>query len=136
RPAFQGQNDIDQLEQIFKLLGTPSPEVWESFKKLPWACYMTPSTRYENGLQAALTSKMSLGAVDLISLMLSLDPKARPSAAQCLGHRFFAEEPAPVPPTTFPVTGDWHEYESKIERRKRKQAAKSQHQRRSSGTIN
>ncbi|KAJ1889138.1 serine/threonine protein kinase, CMGC, CDC2/CDK sub [Kickxella alabastrina] len=79
---------------------------------------------------------MSLGAVELISLMLSLDPKARPSAAQCLGHRFFAEEPAPVPPTTFPVTGDWHEYESKIERRKRKQAAKSQHQRRSSGTIN
>ncbi|KAJ2641985.1 kinase subunit of RNA polymerase II carboxy-terminal domain kinase I, partial [Coemansia sp. RSA 1694] len=66
KPAFQGQNDIDQLEQIFKLLGTPSPAIWESLKKLPWACYMTPNTRYENRMRLMLSAKMSACAVDLI----------------------------------------------------------------------
>ncbi|KAJ2012007.1 serine/threonine protein kinase, CMGC, CDC2/CDK sub, partial [Coemansia sp. S610] len=102
KPAFQGQNDIDQLEQIFKLLGTPTPTIWDSLKKLPWACYMTPNTRYENRMRLMLSSKMSASAVDLISWMLSLDPAARPSAAQCLGHSFFTEAPAPLPPTSFP----------------------------------
>ncbi|KAJ2747629.1 kinase subunit of RNA polymerase II carboxy-terminal domain kinase I [Coemansia sp. BCRC 34301] len=129
KPAFQGQNDIDQLEQIFKLLGTPSPAIWESLKKLPWACYMTPTARYENRMRVMLSSKMSACAVDLISWMLSLDPAARPSAGQCLGHSFFAEAPAPSPPTSFPVSGDWHEYESKAEKRKRKQATASAKQR-------
>ncbi|KAJ2822802.1 kinase subunit of RNA polymerase II carboxy-terminal domain kinase I, partial [Coemansia sp. 'formosensis'] len=54
KPAFQGQNDIDQLEQIFKLLGTPTPAIWDSLKKLPWACYMTPNTRYENRMRMML----------------------------------------------------------------------------------
>ncbi|KAJ2478140.1 kinase subunit of RNA polymerase II carboxy-terminal domain kinase I [Coemansia sp. RSA 2131] len=126
KPAFQGQNDIDQLEQIFKMMGSPSPEIWATFKKLPWACYMTPSTRYENRLRSMLSSKMTTSAVDLISWMLLLDPKSRPSAAKCLDHRFFLESPAAEPPTTFPVSGDWHEYESKAERRKRKQAAKQE----------
>ncbi|KAJ2263260.1 kinase subunit of RNA polymerase II carboxy-terminal domain kinase I [Coemansia sp. RSA 376] len=121
KPAFQGQNDIDQLEQIFKLLGTPTPAIWDSLKKLPWACYMTPNTRYENRMRLMLSAKMSACTVDLISWMLSLDPAARPSAAQCLGHSFFTEAPAPSPPTSFPVSGDWHEYESKAERRKRRQ---------------
>ncbi|KAI9477505.1 kinase subunit of RNA polymerase II carboxy-terminal domain kinase I [Coemansia sp. RSA 989] len=138
KPAFQGQNDIDQLEQIFKLVGTPSSELWETFKKLPWACYMTPSKRYDNRLRSMLSSKMTTSAVDLICWMLSLDPKVRPLASQCLDHKFFADAPAPEPPTTFPVSGDWHEYESKAERRKRKQAAKQEsqmHSARSGGPI-
>ncbi|KAJ2656685.1 serine/threonine protein kinase, CMGC, CDC2/CDK sub [Coemansia sp. RSA 1285] len=124
KPAFQGQNDIDQLEQIFKLLGTPSPEVWNSFRKLPWTCYMTPNTRYENCLRTMLSSKMPSSAIDLIGWMLSLSPAERPSAADCLSHAYFVESPAPVAPSSFPVSGDWHEYESKAERRKRRQAAK------------
>ncbi|KAJ2520545.1 kinase subunit of RNA polymerase II carboxy-terminal domain kinase I [Coemansia sp. RSA 1939] len=124
KPAFQGQNDIDQLEQIFKLLGTPSPEVWNSFRKLPWTCYMTPNTRYENCLRTMLSPKMPSSAIDLIGWMLSLSPAERPSAADCLSHAYFVESPAPVAPSSFPVSGDWHEYESKAERRKRRQAAK------------
>ncbi|KAI8322426.1 kinase-like protein [Martensiomyces pterosporus] len=134
KPVFQGQNDIDQLEQIFKLLGTPEQSVWESLKKLPWACYMTPTTRYENRLKPTLSTRMSICAVDLVSWMLSLDPKTRPTATQCLNHSYFEfESPPPVPPTSFPVSGDWHEYESKAERRKRKQAAKQQAQSQSQG---
>ncbi|KAJ2378049.1 kinase subunit of RNA polymerase II carboxy-terminal domain kinase I [Coemansia sp. RSA 2607] len=128
KPIFQGQNDIDQLEQIFKILGTPSPSIWQSFSKLPWACYMTPTTRYSGNLRETLGTKMTAGTVDLISWMLSLEPGVRPSAKQCLEHRYFAEEPLPVPPTSFPVEGDWHEFESKMERRKRKTAAKTHHQ--------
>ncbi|KAJ1961754.1 kinase subunit of RNA polymerase II carboxy-terminal domain kinase I [Dipsacomyces acuminosporus] len=134
KPMFQGQNDIDQLEQIFKHLGTPEPSVWETFKKLPWAGYMTPTHKYQNTLRSTLSTKMSSGAADLVSWMLSLDPKARPTAAQCLSHSYFEfESPPPVPLTSFPVSGDWHEYESKAERRKRKQAARQHSQTHSHG---
>ncbi|KAJ2797244.1 kinase subunit of RNA polymerase II carboxy-terminal domain kinase I, partial [Coemansia helicoidea] len=126
KPAFQGQNDIDQLEQIFKLLGTPADDVWDKFRKLPWACYMTPATRYENRLRAALSARATTSAIDLICWMLGLDPSTRPSAQRCIEHRFFRESPAPRPPTSFPVAGDWHEYESKAERRKRKKAVRQQ----------
>ncbi|KAJ1730545.1 serine/threonine protein kinase, CMGC, CDC2/CDK sub [Coemansia biformis] len=135
KPVFQGQNDIDQLEQIFKTLGTPTPEIWDKFRKLPWACYMTPTTRYENRLRSTLSSKVTSSAIDLICWMLALDPTTRPSARSCLEHRFFLESPAPQPPTSFPVSGDWHEYESKAERRKRKQAAKQQQQQQGSGAA-
>jgi serine/threonine protein kinase len=36
KPVFPGRNEIDQLEQIFKLCGTPNPEVWPGVEKLPW----------------------------------------------------------------------------------------------------
>ncbi|KAJ1930940.1 kinase subunit of RNA polymerase II carboxy-terminal domain kinase I, partial [Linderina macrospora] len=121
KPAFQGQNDIDQLEQIFKLLGSPSQDVLDDFTKLPWACYMTPVAKYENKLRQTLCARMSPCAVQLAEDMLALDPKVRPSARKCLESPYFTmEAPKPVMVTAFPVAGDWHEYESKAERRNRR----------------
>ncbi|ORX67813.1 Pkinase-domain-containing protein [Linderina pennispora] len=121
KPAFQGQNDIDQLEQIFKMLGSPSPAVLDSFKKLPWACYMTPTANYENRLRQNMCARMSPCALQLAEDMLALDPKVRPSARKCLESPYFAmEAPGPVMVTEFPVAGDWHEYESKAERRNKR----------------
>lgn len=35
RPIFQGTSDLDQLEKIFWLCGTPTPETWPDFDNLP-----------------------------------------------------------------------------------------------------
>ncbi len=35
RPIIQGASDIDQLEKIWNICGTPTNEVWPDFKNLP-----------------------------------------------------------------------------------------------------
>jgi CTD kinase subunit alpha len=36
KPIFQGNDEIHQLEFIFKILGTPTPERWPGVTNLPW----------------------------------------------------------------------------------------------------
>lgn len=36
KPLFPGRNEIDQLELIFKLCGTPTEATWPNVSKLPW----------------------------------------------------------------------------------------------------
>jgi CTD kinase subunit alpha len=36
KPIFQGNDEIHQLEFIFKILGTPTPERWPDVTNLPW----------------------------------------------------------------------------------------------------
>ncbi len=36
KAIFPGRNEVDQLELIFKLCGTPNDEVWPDHTKLPW----------------------------------------------------------------------------------------------------
>jgi CTD kinase subunit alpha len=36
KPIFQGNDEIHQLEFIFKILGTPTPERWPGVSNLPW----------------------------------------------------------------------------------------------------
>jgi hypothetical protein len=37
QPAFPGATEIDQIERIFKVCGSPTPESWPGFAKLPGA---------------------------------------------------------------------------------------------------
>lgn len=37
-------------------------------------------------------------ALELVTQMLEYDPDKRPTAEDCLKHRYFSEEPAPAPP--------------------------------------
>lgn len=36
KPVFQGVDEINQLDVIFRLLGTPTPERWPGVADLPW----------------------------------------------------------------------------------------------------
>lgn len=36
KPVFQGNDEIHQLQVIFKIMGTPSPERWLGLLNLPW----------------------------------------------------------------------------------------------------
>lgn len=45
RPLFSGQNELHQIREIFRILGTPTEERWEGiqhndmFKKFDWGMY-------------------------------------------------------------------------------------------------
>jgi CTD kinase subunit alpha len=36
KPIFQGNDEIHQLDVIFKIFGTPAPESWTGVMQLPW----------------------------------------------------------------------------------------------------
>ncbi len=36
KPIFQGNDEIHQLDVIYKILGTASPERWPGVNSLPW----------------------------------------------------------------------------------------------------
>ena len=51
RPVFQGQDEIHQLEVIFKVTGTPSVATWPTLQDLPWYELVKPKTVIESRLR-------------------------------------------------------------------------------------
>lgn len=60
-PLFPGKSDIDQLNKIFKELGTPSDRIWPGYSKLP-IVQKIPFSHYPVN---SLRSRFSLSLSDL-----------------------------------------------------------------------
>ncbi len=43
KPAFQGNDEIHQLEVIYSVMGTPSESEWPGLTNLPWYELVKPS---------------------------------------------------------------------------------------------
>ncbi|KAI8896924.1 kinase-like domain-containing protein, partial [Globomyces pollinis-pini] len=120
-PIFQGRAEIDQLELIFKLCGSPSVENWPGIKDLPWYGMMqfTPTERLLVNEFSQPSYGLSTEFVFLLDGLLTLDPSKRPTAKQALSHPWFLEEePFACHPSELPrIEGDWHEYEGKLRKK-------------------
>ncbi|CAK0829576.1 unnamed protein product [Prorocentrum cordatum] len=88
QPMFTGSNGIDQLVQIMKVLGTPSPRELQAMNP----CYPPYSFKPD---VAPLTwdevfkHMASRDACDLAAQLLKFDPAGRLPPLYCLMHRFF-----------------------------------------------
>jgi renal tumor antigen len=90
-PLFPGDDEIDEVNKINAVLGSPPDELYEKFVK-------NSSHRNEfnfeyqrgTGIQKYLTH-VSPPIVDLINQMLIYDPDKRPTAKQCLSHECFKD---------------------------------------------
>jgi protein kinase len=88
RPLFPGQSEQDQMKQICKVLGTPTNLNWpEGFKLAAQLKYKFPQYLPQNLGQIVQTG--SADAVSLLKEMLHYDPAKRPTAVECLQHKFF-----------------------------------------------
>ncbi|GAA5825334.1 hypothetical protein JCM11251_006940 [Rhodosporidiobolus azoricus] len=125
RPVFQGQDEIHQLEVIFKLTGTPSIENWPGLYDLPWYELVKPKEVLPSRLRETFSKWLTPAGLDAAEQMLCLDPAGRPTADEALRLPYFTtEEPAPEPPTMLAeVKGEWHEFESKAARRRQRAEA-------------
>ncbi|KAK9446699.1 kinase-like domain-containing protein [Limtongia smithiae] len=128
RAIFQGQDELQQLEAIYELMGTPTKENWPEVEKLPWYELVKPAKERPSRFEELYGSVLSPHGLELAMALLALDPAKRPSAAAALESRYFTEEdPTPERPTQLGELGEWHEYESKLRRRKEK-GKQQQHQ--------
>ncbi|SPR01721.1 unnamed protein product (mitochondrion) [Plasmodiophora brassicae] len=97
---FQGTTDLETLDRIFRLCGTPTRDTWPGFERTPWYEHMRPRKPRARQFDTAFAD-LPEDARDLLDGLLCLDPARRLTARQALQHAFFRTEP-------LPITGDQH----------------------------
>ncbi|KAI9811100.1 MAG: negative regulator of the PHO system [Phylliscum demangeonii] len=96
RPLFPGTTNDDQLQKIFRLMGTPSEATWPGVSQLP---------EYKANFQVwppqdlrHIWQQIDTLGLDLLSRMLQLRPELRIGAKEALLHPWFADLPRLRPP--------------------------------------
>ena len=89
RPLFPGTTNEDQLQKIFRLMGTPSERTWPGITQFPE--YKTnwpnmPTQEWGNFLKEIREDKVGQ---DLLRKMLMLRPELRISAQEALRHAWY-----------------------------------------------
>jgi len=100
-PMFNGRTEIDQLQKIFKLLGTPSDKIWPEFSSLPNVKNVTFAEQPYNKLRQKFqrdSTGLSEKGFELLNRLLTYDPSKRFSCMEALSHPFFQEYPDPKRP--------------------------------------
>jgi serine/threonine protein kinase len=114
KPILPGNSDIDQLEKIWQLCGTPNQHTWPDYDALP-GCEGVKrfSGSYPRRVKhvydmfvigfdprLCLTSSNRLGkeTCDLLDKLLTCNPRERITAAEALDHDYFWTDPLPADP--------------------------------------
>lgn len=92
RPLFAGTSEDDQLDRLFRALGTPDETMYPGILELPeykppGVRYQAPSS-YEHLVPGLATDPQGM---DLLQQMLCYDPQMRISAQSAMQHPYFAE---------------------------------------------
>jgi cyclin-dependent kinase len=87
RPLFPGNTDVDQLQKIFKVLGTPSEAIWPTVIELP--DWKSDHPQYEPQSWSQIVPNLDPVGVDLLKKMLQYDPNQRVSARGAMEHDNF-----------------------------------------------
>lgn len=103
KPLFPGKSEIDQLNRIFKDLGTPSEKIWPGYSELPMVKKVTFTEYPYNNLRSRFSNNFTDLGFDLLNRFLTYNPTRRITAEDALSHEFFKETPKPVSPSMFPT---------------------------------
>lgn len=105
RPLFTGSSEIEQLSEVFKVLGVATEERWPGYSNLPFVSSFSWKTQERNrlrdkfpgvGFGVTTTTPLTNMGYDLLNGLFALDPKQRISANRAAEHAYFAESPAPT----------------------------------------
>nr|GLL32658.1 cyclin-dependent kinase G-2 isoform X1 [Ipomoea trifida] len=122
-PLFNGKSEIEQLDKIFKILGTPNETIWPGFSKLPGVKInfvkhqynllrkKFPATPFNFG-----TPVLSDAGFDLLNRLLTYDPEKRITADEALNHEWFREVPLPKSKEFMPTFPAQHDQDRRVRR--------------------
>lgn len=90
-PLFPGKNELDQIQKIHNILGTPAESLQKEFQSK--ATHMEINFPHKQGTGfGKMIAHASVLAKDLIGKMLRYNEHERYSAQQALNHPYFAKE--------------------------------------------
>ncbi|KAF3785345.1 Cyclin-dependent kinase G-2 [Nymphaea thermarum] len=124
-PLFCGKNEIDQLDKIFRILGTPNEKIWPGYVKLPGVkCnyvkqpYNKLREKFPKFTAATFSGKPALSdaGFDLLNRLLTYDPEKRITADEALNHDWFREFPPPKSKEFMPTFPAQHAQDRRLRR--------------------
>ena len=126
---FQGRSEIDMLNLICHLCGTPTKENWPDVDKLPGYHLLAGIPVLPRTLRDKYHTLDPL-ALDLLDQLLILDPKCRISAERAVDSEWFWTDPRPADPKDLPHYPPSHEYSVKERMAKEQQKQQNRFQQR------
>ena len=90
-PLFPGHNEIDQIDKIHRLMGTPPPEILSKFKRSRTMSFNFPQRARDQDLLDKLLENLPPEGVDLFMKLLEYDPSARITMEQALHHSYITK---------------------------------------------
>ncbi|KAF7994544.1 hypothetical protein HCN44_004016 [Aphidius gifuensis] len=99
---FPGRTEMDQLQRIFKELGTPNDKTLPGYSQLPIVQTLKIPVYHKKDLKQRF-STVSKNGTDLLTELLKYDPEKRSTASLALKHDYFKETPLPINPNMFPT---------------------------------
>lgn len=89
-PLFPGKNELDQINRIHNILGTPTPSVVNKIRKDSQHMKLDFPEKRGVGLRGVMPGA-SDALLDLMTGMLQYDPEMRMSARQAVRHTYFKD---------------------------------------------
>ena len=87
-PLFAGENEFDQIQQILKIMGTPTKGKWPwGYEQADILGFQLP-VYYKKDLKKIIPSICKDG-VNLLNEIFQFDPVKRPSCSKILNHPYF-----------------------------------------------
>jgi len=106
KPLFPGKSEIDQINRIFKELGTPNDKIWPgppAYSEYSMVKKTNFASHPYNVLRARFGATFTDKGFNILNRFLTYDPKRRITAEEALVHEYFEESPLPVDPSMFPT---------------------------------
>ncbi|KAL3644448.1 hypothetical protein CASFOL_009628 [Castilleja foliolosa] len=126
-PLFNGKTEFDQLDKIFKILGTPNETIWPGLSELPGVKVNFVKQQY-NLLRRKFPATSFTGSpvlsdagFDLLNKLLTYDPKQRITAEEALNHEWFREVPLPKSKEFMPTFPAQHAQDRRVRDQRRKE---------------
>ncbi|GAM22709.1 hypothetical protein SAMD00019534_058840 [Acytostelium subglobosum LB1] len=125
RNFLPANDELQQIEAICQLCGTPTESIWEGVSDLPNYHWLSNLPVYPSKLRS-IFKFFSEDFIDLLEGLLTLNPKKRLTAEQALQSPFFTMEPLPFEQEKMPGYQPIHVLEAIQKRLKQQQTQQPQ----------